>query len=151
MKLRVCELAQQVKMPDGKLGNLCSIPVSHPVERERFHLSSDLHGHVWHKYICIYAQISKVSNTKVQNEKNAQMCSQASQIVCISINMYGCFKFNSQNVHSNLCMVKLKRIFIYYLIIGVSYEYFTESIVQTPLKSEGTYLKVHAMTFKINW
>lgn len=33
-KLRVCEMAQQVKVPDGKLGNLCSIPVSHLVERE---------------------------------------------------------------------------------------------------------------------
>lgn len=33
-KPRVCEVAQQVKMPDGKLGTLCSIPVSHPVERE---------------------------------------------------------------------------------------------------------------------
>lgn len=34
MKLLVCEMAQQVKIPDGRLGTLRSIPVNHPVERK---------------------------------------------------------------------------------------------------------------------
>lgn len=34
MKLMVWEMAQRVKMPDGRLGTLRSIPVSHTVERK---------------------------------------------------------------------------------------------------------------------
>lgn len=139
---------------DGSAGKEAWCQAWHPA----FH-SREPHGRKKAASICALTSTGMCGTStsvdmhinKVQNEKNAQLCSQASKVVCIRINMYGFFKSNSQNVHSNLCMVKLKRntylLSYHSCILQVLYS----EHVRTPLKFESTYLKVHAMTFKINW